>query len=150
MGSPSSRETAQSSKVVNATNTLYPAGQSRRQSEVEGGVSIRILYRPNIEQERRMRTTRREVPVIGALLLLAVHFDLSAVQVQRHPLRTPFDIFGRRDQLAIKRGRTGQVGAVREQRRFEGSEVLGFLPVWQQHSRCQTRSGCSSDDQVRA
>jgi len=29
------------------------------------------------------------VPVIGALLLLAVHFDLSAVQVQRHPLRTP-------------------------------------------------------------
>jgi hypothetical protein len=38
-----------------------------------------------IEQQQRMITGRREVPVAGTLLLLAMDSDLGAIQVEHHP-----------------------------------------------------------------
>ena len=66
-----------------------------------------------IEQRQWMITRGLEVPVVGALLLLAVHRKLRAVHVQHHPLGG-IEGFGFGNQLAIDRRQTDTVLFLRQ------------------------------------
>ena len=71
-----------------------------------------------IEKQQRVIASGLEMSVVGALLLVAVDRDLSAVDVQHHPLRR-IHRFGLRDQLPVDRPQPGQVFWFGEQFRLE-------------------------------
>ena len=61
-----------------------------------------------VEQHQRVIAGRLEVPIVGALLLMALDPNLGAVHVQ-HDALGRVDGFRLGDQLSIDRGQSGEI-----------------------------------------